>query len=269
MGKTEDSTLRTMKQLWRAGERSASSPGPKPRFELNEIVDAAIETAYANPRDGVSMRAVAERLGVTAMALYGYIADKDALVSLAYDAIHSEMPDLGPGSWRDKVMVWVDGLVDLHTRHAWALEVSYARPVLGPEEQRVLESLVGVLRSTDLDPESLRRVVGLLYHAVRGTAQTIVDARSFEEMGEMTENEWWHSSSTALSEVVPDFAEQFPNTIWLLSQSAQPPTIGDGPGYVEWQAMANLRAGIGILLDGMEAAMTPTEAVPGESLHRR
>ncbi len=97
------------------------------------------------------MRAVADRLGVTAMALYGYVPDKGSLVALAYDAIHAEMSDHehGDGDWRERTIAWAEDLVALFVRHAWALRVSYARPVLGPNEQRVLESLVGVLRTTE------------------------------------------------------------------------------------------------------------------------
>lgn len=262
MSQTDETTIRTMEQLWRSNiaEPSRSGPGPKPRFELDEIVDTAIAVADANPQDGVSMRAVAERLGVTAMALYGYVAGKDALVSLAYDGIHAEMPDRVPGLWRDRVMVWAEDLVDLYVRHPWALRVSYARPVLGPSEQQVLESLVQMLRATNLDPERLRRVVGMLFHTVRGTARTIADARLFEETSGLSEGEWWRSSSAALSEVVPHLEDRFPNTIWLLSQSAQPPTTDSGPGYVEWQATANLKGGLEMLLDGLEAAMTSTDS---------
>ena len=109
------------------------------------------------------MRAVAEQLGVTAMALYGYVPDKGSLVALAYDAIHAEMSDHehGDDDWRERTIAWAEDLVALFVRHAWALRVSYARPVLGPNEQSVLESLVGVLRTTDLDPDRMRRVVGL------------------------------------------------------------------------------------------------------------
>lgn len=262
MSQTDEATIHTMEQLWRSeiAEPSQSVPGPKPRFELDEIVNAAIAVADTNPQDGVSMRAVAERLGVTAMALYGYVAGKDALVALAYDAVHAEMPDRAPVPWRDRVVVWAEDLVDLYVRHPWALQVSYARPVLGPNEQQVLESLVNVLRATNLDPEPLRRVVGMLFHTVRGTARTIADARSFEETSGLSEGEWWRSSSAALSEVVPDFEDRFPHTIWLLSQSARPATTDSGPGYVESQATANLKGGLEMLLDGLDAAMTSTDS---------
>jgi len=245
-----------MALLWRSEliDPVSSSPGPRPRLEIDEIVAAAVAVADANPSAGLSMRAVAERLGVTAMALYGYVPDKDSLVALAYDAIHGEMPDHehSDGDWRERTIAWAEDLVSLFVRHAWALRVSYARPVLGPNEQRVLESLVGVLRTTGQGPDRMRRVVGLLFYAVRGTALTIAEAREAEERSGISEGEWWQATSATLLERVPDFVDRFPNTRWLLAQQSDLPTSDDGSSYVEQESMANLRIGLGMLLGGVE-----------------
>ena len=249
------STVRTMALLWRAEVvgPAPTSPGPRPRLETDEIVAAAIEVADTNPSAGLSMRALAARLGVTAMALYGYVPDKDSLVALAYDAIHAEMPDHehGDGDWRERTIAWADDLVALFVRHAWALRVSYARPVLGPNEQRVLESLVGILRPSGQGPDRLRRVVGLLFYVVRGTALTIAEAREAEETSGIPEKDWWETTTAALNERVPDFADRFPNAVWLLSQQDDLPASGEGSSYVERQSMANLRTGLSMLLDGV------------------
>lgn len=219
-------------------------------------MDAAIAVADANLSAGVSMRAVAERLGVTAMTLYGYVPGKEALVAVMYDAIHAEMPDYSQqeGDWRARLIAWAEGLVELYVRHPWALGVSYARPVLGPHEQRVLESLVWVLRDTGLAPGLLRRVVGMLFHVVRGTALTIAEAREAAEMTGVTEHEWWKRSSAALSSVVPDFSDQFPNTMWLLAESTEASAGTDDGEYVDHHARANLRVGLDVLLDGLQVA---------------
>lgn len=133
-------------------------------------------------------------------------------MSLAYDAIHSEWSDQTKrkAGWREQTIAWAENLVDLYVRHPWALRVSFARPVLGPNEQFVLESLVATLRATDLGAESMRRVIGLLFHAVRGTAHTIADARQPETEGErrrgVVEKDVGHhrSGSTRLREPVPE-----------------------------------------------------------------
>ena len=249
--------------LWRPpapgpDEAHSSSPGPKPSLTVDRVVSAAIAVADTDPAAGVAMRAVADRLGVTAMALYGYVPSKNALVSLAYDAIHAEMPDQATrqGDWRERIIAWAKDLVGLYVRHPWALRVPYARPVLGPNEQGVLESLVGSLRPTNLDTETTRRVTGLIFHAVRGTADTIAAARNAEAETGITEEEWWQTSSSIIHHVVPDFGCRFPNTVWLLSQASTDPELDNGSGYVERQSLANFRVGLDVLLDGVEAAVT-------------
>jgi hypothetical protein len=168
------------------------------------------------------------------------------------------MPDHehSDGDWRERTIAWAEDLVSLYVRHAWALRVSYARPLLGPNEQRVLESLAGVLRTTEQDPDCMRRFVGLLFYAVRGTALTIAEAREAEERSGISEGEWWQATSATLLESVPDFVDRFPNTRWLLAQQSDLPPSDDASSYVEQESMANLRIGLGMLLDGVEG-VTP------------
>ncbi|MEN3264875.1 TetR/AcrR family transcriptional regulator C-terminal domain-containing protein [Pseudonocardia sp.] len=253
---------RSMPLLWRekgaAGHRHG--PGPKPGLTVDAVVSAAIGVADDANVAGLSMRAVAERLGVTAMALYTYVPGKNELIDLIYDGVHAELPTDGrPASgWRAAVTAWAEDLVALYVRHPWALQVSFARPVLGPHEQAVLEALVRILRETGAGAEVLRRVVSVLFHLVRGTARTIAEARIAPTAGSTSEQEWWAGRAAQLAEVVPDFAERFPQTMWLAGAGAARTGDGQTP-YLEHEAREALAVGLAVLLDGLEAG---TVAVP-------
>src|SRR5215218_9179229 len=173
-----------MALLWRTpGARTG--PGPKPGLSVDAIVAAAIAVADTDGLAGLSMRAVAERLGVTAMALYTYVPGKEELVDLMYDGAHAELPvhyDLGKG-WRAAVTSWASNLLGCYLGYPWTLQVSFARPVLGPNEQTVLEALARVLRQAGLPAEVARRVVSLLFSVVRGTAQTVAESRQAAAAG--------------------------------------------------------------------------------------
>jgi AcrR family transcriptional regulator len=69
-----------------------------------------------------TMRAVAERLGVTPMALYHHVADKAALARLMIEAAIDEHP-LAPstGNWRE----------DAFAMACWMRDSFYAHPALG------------------------------------------------------------------------------------------------------------------------------------------
>ena len=246
---------RSMALLWRTpGPRTG--PGPKPRLNVDAIVAAAIAVADSDGLDGLSMRAVAERLGVTAMALYTYVPGKDELVDVMYDGAHAELPDrydLGDG-WRAAVTSWAGELLGCYLQHPWALQVSFARPVLGPNEQAVVEALARILRQAGLPAAVARRVVSLLFSVVRGTAQTVAESRPAAAPGGATEQAWWSSRAGALRQVAPDFARRFPDSVWLASAGTTH-RRGDTTPYLEREAMAAFSTGLTVLLDGIETAM--------------
>jgi AcrR family transcriptional regulator len=245
---------RSMALLWRTpGARTG--PGPKPGLSVDAIVAAAIAVADADGLAGLSMRAVAERLGVTAMALYTYVPGKNELLDLMYDGAHAELSgryDLGEG-WRAAVTSWATDLVRFYVRHPWVLQVSWARPVLGPNEQAVVEALAQVLRQTGLPAAVARRVVSLLFYVVRGTAQAVAESR-LAAAGGTSEQAWWASRAAALRQVAPDFAQRFPDSAWLASAGAAH-RRDDAASYLEREAMEAFTVGLTVLLDGIEAAM--------------
>ena len=78
--------------LWE--DRAAPTRGPKPGLSAEALVQAAVEIADADGLDAVTIRAVAERVGFTTMALYRYFPSKEAL----YDAIVDAGMGLPPRS---------------------------------------------------------------------------------------------------------------------------------------------------------------------------
>jgi hypothetical protein len=190
------------------------------------------------------------------MALYTYVPGKNELVDLMYDGAHAELPgryDLGQG-WREAVTSWASDLVRCYVRHPWALQVSFARPVLGPNEQAVVEALARVLRPTGLPVAVARRVVSLLFSVVRGTAQTVAESRLAAAAGGASEQAWWSGRVAALRQVAPDFAQRFPDSAWLAGASAAH-RQGDLIPYLEREAMEAFTVGLTVLLDGIQAAM--------------
>ena len=90
-------------------------------LDRGRIATAALAVADARGISGFTMRAVAEALGVTPMALYHHIADKAALAALLVDAAISEQPLPPPtGAWQD----------DLWTMAKWTRASRAAHPVV-------------------------------------------------------------------------------------------------------------------------------------------
>ena len=161
---------RSMALLWRTPS-ARTGPGPKPGLSVDAIVAAAIAVADTDGLAGLSMRAVAERLGVTAMALYTYVPGKDELLDLMYDGAHAELPgrsDLDEG-WRSAVASWATDLLGCYVRHPWALHVATGRPPLGPGLMRKYELELRAVDGLGLSEVQMDLLVTLVNGFVRGT----------------------------------------------------------------------------------------------------
>ena len=250
-------TRRSMALLWRAARPDdVRGPGPKPGLTVDLIVDAAIAVADADGMAGLSMRAVGDRLGRTAMALYTYVPNKSELIDLMHDRVLAELPADYPsaGGWRAAATAWADDVLAFYLRHPWVLQVSQSRPVLGPNEYRMLETLLRILHGTGLAGRVLRRLVGALFDLVRGPARTITESRQAPTVTGVSDDEWWYARSALLMEVAPDFATRFP-TVTGLDQDGAFRMDDETMPYLEQEARESFTVGLAVFLDGIEATM--------------
>lgn len=278
---------RSMSLLWRTERpeqpRRTHGPGPRPGLSVDAIVTAAVSVADEEGMAALSMRAVGERLGRTAMALYTYVPSKGELLDLMYDSVHAELPrdyaafTVRPGGddWRAGLTAWARDTLAFLLRHPWVLQVSQARPVLGPHEYAALDTLVRLLTGTGLDSRLVRRLVGTLTHFVRGCAGTIAEAREAAAVTGEPDEEWWFARSALLGEVAPDFADRYPSLSAMEHDSAprQASTTGEDEchgsedevsggeedtetmPFLEREARKTFTVGLGVLLDGIETAI--------------
>ncbi|WP_017601426.1 TetR/AcrR family transcriptional regulator [Nocardiopsis lucentensis] len=254
---------RSMALLWRgtaAPERHAS-PGPRPELSVDLVVETAIAVADEEGMTALSMRAVGERLQRSAMSLYTYVASKNELIDLMYDHAFAELAEAveheTDRDWRTATTTWAHHLWRFSLRHPWTLQVSHARPVLGPHEYRVFEALALVLHRAGLAPKDIRSAFGSLYNLVRGLVRTSAEARQAQAATGMAEDEWWYARSAQLEEVAPDFGDRFP-TLTAMAQEGAFTNTDDSEPYLEQEAWETLRFGLEALLDGIERRLTPT-----------
>jgi AcrR family transcriptional regulator len=245
---------RAIAVLW--GRAAGPRRGPRQAVTVGEIVTSAVGIADADGLDAVTMRAVGNELGRTAMSLYTYVVSRDVLIDLMYDSVHAEVGDVrGGGDWRKAVARWSGNLRDLYLEHPWLLDIQSARPVLGPNEQQVLESLLRILASADLSIEDRQAATSALFSIVKGAARQAVDARAAITDADA---EWWAAAGKALAEAAPDFAERFPESAAIAAhqrrQGAQP--------WVKATDQAFSRA-IDLLIAGVEERRSTPSRRPG------
>ena len=88
---------RTLALLWRVPAESRR--GPRPGLSVDRVVDTAVELADADGMGALTMRRLAQAVGVAPMTLYTYVPGKAELLDLMLDTVYARMPrrDTGPG----------------------------------------------------------------------------------------------------------------------------------------------------------------------------
>jgi AcrR family transcriptional regulator len=160
---------------WGLGDRPAR--GPRPGLTLDRLVSAGIKVAMTEGLGALSMGRVAKELGVGTMSLYRYVAAKDDLLTLMFDAGIGAPPAIDPAvhDWRDGLTLWAEGVRAAYYRHPWALRVPISAPPLGPNNVAWLEAALIALTNTPLTEQEKLSTVLLLSGFVRNEATLTAD----------------------------------------------------------------------------------------------
>ena len=112
------------------------------------IVAAAIGLADdAQDLAALSMRSVAQRLGVTPMSLYNHVANKDELLDGMVDAVFVEFYAPVPGAeWRSELRRRAVTAREALKRHPWAVGLMDSRRNAGYETLLHHDAVIGCLR---------------------------------------------------------------------------------------------------------------------------
>lgn len=155
-------------------EGRETTVAPPTKLTLKQIVDAAIDVADGGGLDALSMRRIADQLGVGAMSLYRHVADKDALLAAMSAEAGQRFPypvqrtDL---DWRERVALAVDIDWNLYQRHPWVL-LAYSSPRYGyaPECLAGLEWLAQGFGQLGVDDAAAIEMALIVWDHVNGAA---------------------------------------------------------------------------------------------------
>ena len=162
--------------LW--GRRERGRRGPRPGLSADAIADGAMRLADAEGLEAVSMARVAAELGVTTMALYRYVANKDELLQLMWNAsaLGAEHLVIEGDGWRSRLRSWAVIQRDMLDRHPWITQMPMAAPPLAPNSMHFVERGLEVMDETGLPDLTKIRVIGLLSSYTLSEARMAADA---------------------------------------------------------------------------------------------
>lgn len=236
---------RSLELLW--GVRERPKRGPKPRLTAEEIVRAAIALADAEGLDGLSMRRIADELGVSPMSIYTYVPGKAELIDVMVDRAFGELTPPGAGTWRARLDHIARDNWALFHRHPWLLQITTVRPPLGPNSVGKYEyelRAVDGLGLTDLEMDS---VVALVTGFAESAARVSVNAAEAERRSGMDDARWWETVAPVLGP--------------LMNEADYPlgSRVGQAAGQEYGSTVAPRRAfefGLARVLDGIEVLIS-------------
>jgi len=155
----------------------------------DRVLRAAIGIADEGGIDSLTMRKLAQELGVEAMSLYYYVANKDDILTGLVHLVESEI-DLpsGGADWKAAIRRSAISFHDALSRHSWATSLMMSPKRVSPARVRYMDSVLRRLREAGFSPETT-------YHAYHALDSHIMGSTL------------WEAGYSAVKEDVADLAQ--------------------------------------------------------------
>jgi TetR/AcrR family transcriptional regulator, tetracycline repressor protein len=150
---------------------ATNEPRGRPGLTREAVVARALEIGNAEGLDAVSLRRLAQELGVTPMALYRHVRDKqdliNAMTEVVLDGIDVTVGFTPDMTWSDRLRLAIDNHKQQIVGRPLALPLSIAYTGDGPPGfWKVLEDLLGIMLDAGFARRDaiirIRMVTGLL-----------------------------------------------------------------------------------------------------------
>ena len=157
----------------------------------DRVLRAAVELADTSGLESLSMRRLAQQLGVEAMSLYHHVRNKEDLLGGMLDIVYSEIGTPSRrGEWRSAMRRTAISFHHVLLRHRWACSLLMSPMGPGPARLRYMDAVLGRLRSAGFSAD-------MTHHAYHALDSHIVGFTL------------WLLPYLALAQQQPDLAERF------------------------------------------------------------
>ncbi len=133
-----------------------TNPNAEPRVPLSKerVLRAAVALADEGGIESLTMRKLAQELGVEAMSLYYHVANKNDILDGMVDVVFSEI-GLPPGGvgWKTAMRERAISTRKVLSLHPWATSMMQSRPNPGPALLRHHDWVIGTLRESEFSIE--------------------------------------------------------------------------------------------------------------------
>ncbi|MER7003697.1 TetR/AcrR family transcriptional regulator [Dactylosporangium sp. NPDC000555] len=238
---------RTLALLWGEPSETARRKGPARSLTITQVVDAALALADEQGLTAVTIRAVAERVGVSTMSVYTYVPGKPELLDLMVDARYARMTRAAWAGqpWRERLTAVAEANRDLLTAHPWLTEVAaLSRPPLGPGVMAKYEHELAAFDDTGLCDVDIDAALTYLLGFVQSHCRSAHDAARAATDTAMSDADWWAANLPVLARALDPHT--YPRAARIGSAA------GEAQGSA-WQADRAWTFGLERTLDGLAA----------------
>ena len=138
------------------------------------ILDQALALVDEHGLGAMSMRAVAERVGLTSMALYPYVGGKDALLDGLVDLLHQELGSVVHEAagidWRRRLLALGRAVRQLAYAHPGAFPLLLNRSAAGASASWLTAALRGILHDAGVPAAQVPRLARMICAFLLGYA---------------------------------------------------------------------------------------------------
>jgi AcrR family transcriptional regulator len=126
----------------------AAPAGKRRRLDRDRVLHGALQVADRGGIGALTIRSLADELGVKPMSVYHHVRNKDEILDGIVDIVFSriELPTVG-ADWRAEVGRRARSAREVLRRHPWAIPLLESRRVPGPANLRHHDAVLGTLRA--------------------------------------------------------------------------------------------------------------------------
>ncbi|MFD7404156.1 TetR/AcrR family transcriptional regulator C-terminal domain-containing protein [Streptomyces sp. NPDC059866] len=151
---------------------------PRAPLSKERVLDTAVALADEGGVDALSMRKIAQALGVVPMALYKHVANKNELLDGMIDALVGEIdPPATDTDWKTAIRRRVLSARRMLLRHPWASGViearMKARAAPTPAVMEYLDSMIGIFRAGGFSIDLVHHAMHVMGSRLLGFSQEL------------------------------------------------------------------------------------------------
>ncbi len=230
---------------------STRARAPRGHLSKERVFRAAVDLADGGGLESLTMRKLADKLGVGAMSLYYYVPNKDELVTGMVDIVFAEI-ELPPrdADWKIAMRRRATSTREALNRHRWAVGLMESQEMPGRASIRLHDAVLGCLREAGFSIEMTIQAYSVLDAYIYGFAlqEKTVPFESAEDAAALAQEQVRQLDAQAKEQQLAVLADEYPYIAEVVAGHVA--KVGYDFGHA-------FEYGLDLILDALDARREP------------